>query len=181
VAQPILGEIQAFPYPWATQTGFNQAWLPCQGQSLLIRQFAPLFSLIGTTYGGNGTTNFNLPNMPGLITNSQGTGQGLQPRTLGQTLGTPTVTLSLAEMASHTHGLQMGSKAAAGAVPGPGTASNMAAIDPNFNGFAAPPFKTTFANNAMSMTGQGLSHDNTQPTQALVWCICHGGLFPTFP
>lgn len=76
MSTPFVGEIQAFPFPFAVQ-GFNQTWLPCAGQILSIQQFTPLFALIGTTYGGNGTTNFQLPNMVGTITNSQGDGPGL--------------------------------------------------------------------------------------------------------
>lgn len=175
-----VGEIQAFAFPWAAPTGFNQDWLPCAGQSLSVSQYAALFSLIGTTYGGNGTINFNLPNLTGMITNSQGTGPGLQPRTIGQKLGTATVNLATAEMASHTHGLQLGSATATGAAPGPGTASNMVALNPAFNGFVAPPGTTTLATNAMSLTGSGQAHDNTQPTLAIVWCIAINGVFPSF-
>ena len=174
-----IGEIQAFGFPWATQ-GFDQSWLPCQGQLLPIAQYAALFSLIGTYYGGNGTTNFQLPNMAGTVTNGQGNGPGLQPRVVGETLGSPTVSLTTQQMASHTHGLQLGSKTATGAAAGPGTASNMAAIDPIFNGFVAPPSNTTFSQNAMALTGSGQAHDNNQPTQAIVWCIAINGIFPTF-
>jgi len=56
----------------------------------------------------------------------------------------------------------------------------MAAIDPGFNGFVAPPSNTTLSTNAMGMTGQGLPHDNNQPTLAIVWCICYSGIFPSF-
>ena len=179
MASPYIGEIQAFPFSWAAQ-GFNQNWLPCQGQTLSVRQYTPLFALIGTYYGGDGTTNFQLPNMVGMVTNSQGTGPGLQPRDLGQSLGTATVNLTAPEMASHTHALQLGAAAAAGAAPGPGTASDMAAINPAFNGFVAPPSNTTLATNAMSMTGSGQPHHNNQPTHAIVWCIAISGIFPSF-
>ena len=179
MSTPFVGEIQAFPFPFAVQ-GFNQTWLPCAGQILSIQQFTPLFALIGTTYGGNGTTNFQLPNMVGTITNSQGDGPGLQPRVIGETLGSPTVALTTQEMASHVNSMQLGSNTAVGAAAGPGTASNMAAIDPSFNGFVAPPGNTTLAINAMSLTGLGQAHDNHQPTQAIVWCIAFAGQFPSF-
>lgn len=174
-----IGEIQAFPYQFAFG-GFSQAWLPCLGQVVPIAQYSPLFSLIGTAYGGNGTTNFQLPNLNGTVTNSQGNGPGLLPRILGETLGSPNVNLSIQEMASHTHKLQMGSKAATGGAAGPGTAANVAAIDPNFNGFAPLPSTTTLAPTAMTMAGQGQPHDNNQPTLAIVWCICYAGVFPSF-
>jgi microcystin-dependent protein len=181
VSDPYLGEIQAFPFSWAPNNAFNGAWMPCLGQSLSVNQFAALYSLIGTLYGGNGTTNFNLPNLGGFVTNSQGNGPGLQPRVMGSTMGSGAVTLNLNQMAIHTHGLQIGSKSAANAAPGPGKASNMAMIDPIFTGFVVPPTTTTFATNGVSMTGQGLSHDNMQPTQAITWCICYNGIFPVFP
>jgi microcystin-dependent protein len=178
VGSQYVGEIQAFAFPFASG-GFNQVWLPCAGQLLPISQFTALFSLIGTSYGGNGTTNFGLPNLIGAITNSQGTGPGLQPRILGETLGSDTVTLTTQTMAAHTHGLQIGS-GTTGAAAGPGTASNMAVINPSNNGFVAPPANTSFSQNAMAMTGSGQAHPNSQPTQAIVWCIAFNGVFPSF-
>ncbi|MBY9027846.1 tail fiber protein, partial [Pseudomonas fluorescens] len=98
MADPYIGEIQAFPFTFAAQ-GFNQGWLPCFGQLLAIQRFTPLFALIGTAFGGNGTTNFQLPNLSGSITNSQGDGPGLQPRVIGESIGSPTVGLVVSEMA----------------------------------------------------------------------------------
>ena len=179
MSDPYIGEIQAFPFTFAAQ-GFNQRWLPCFGQLLAIQQFTALFALIGTAFGGNGTTTFQLPNLAGFVTNGQGNGPGLQPRMIGESIGSATVGLTTGEMAMHTHGLQLGSKSAANAAPGPGTASNMAAIDPNFNGFVALPSTTNLAPNAMTLTGQGQPHDNTQPTQAIIWCIAFAGIYPSF-
>jgi microcystin-dependent protein len=180
VSDAYLGEIQAFPYPWAMQGGFNAAWLPCLGQLLPIQAYTALFSLLGTYYGGNGTSNFALPNMQGQVTNNQGQGPGLSQRDLGEVLGSSVVTLLSNEMAMHTHGLQLGSKSATGAAPGPGTASNMAAIDPAFNGFITTAGNVTLAPNAVTLTGGGQSHDNMQPYLALVWCICYVGIYPSF-
>ncbi len=176
-----VGEIQAFPFPFALQGGFNNAWLPCLGQLLPIQAYTPLFALIGTYYGGNGTSNFALPNFSGSVAIGQGQGQGLSPRFIGETVGNPTETLMSAEMARHTHGLQLGSRSSASPQPGPGTASNLMAIDPGFNGYAAlSTNNTTLAPNAIATAGQGLSHDNMQPTQVLIWCIAYAGIFPSF-
>ena len=177
---PYIGEIQAFAFPFASGGFQNGAWLPCSGQTLPIQQFTALYALIGTNFGGNGTTNFQLPNLNGTIAISQGQGPGLTPRVIGEAIGSPTVTLTQPQMATHSHGLQLGSHTAAGATAGPGTASNTAAIDPFFNGFVAPPGNTTLANIAMSRTGGGQPHDNTQPTMALVYCIAVAGIFPSF-
>ncbi|WP_456619033.1 phage tail protein [Bradyrhizobium sp. P5_C12] len=179
MSDPYLGEIQAFPFPWATG-GFNNVWLPCFGQLLALQAFAPLYSLIGTNYGGNGTTNFALPNLNGAVTISQGAGPGLQPRVVGQAVGSSQVSLTGDNMAIHTHGLQLGSSSAQNAAPGPGTGMNMVALNPGFNGFVAPPGNLTLSLNAVTMTGQGLPHDNMQPTQAIVWCIAYAGIFPSF-
>jgi microcystin-dependent protein len=181
MADPFVGEIQAFPFPWAVN-GFNQCWLPCFGQMLPVQQFSPLFSLIGTAFGGNGSTTFALPNLSGSVAISQGTGPGLSPRVIGSTLGSPSVTLSSDEMARHTHGLRLGDKSTQRGTAGPGTAGTLAAIDPNFSGFIVPKDNTdtTLSPNAMTLTGGSLPHNNLQPTLVLVWCIATVGIFPSF-
>jgi len=179
MANPFVGEIQAFPFPFATG-GFNNMWLPCLGQVLPVQQYTPLFALIGTYYGGNGTTNFALPNLGGAVALSQGQGVGLSLRQIGDVVGAPTVSLTSNEMARHTHGLQLGIKSAPNPSPGPGQQQALTAIDPNFNGFAPPPSTTTLAPNTILPTGQGLPHDNMQPTQVLIWCIAYAGIFPSF-
>jgi microcystin-dependent protein len=126
---------------------------------------------------GNGTVNFALPNLAGSVINGQGDGQlpsetanfrhfqseaawsaAARDRPVDRQ---PTVNLTFGEMAMHTHGLQLGSKTAGDAAPGPGTSSDMAAIDPIVDGFVPLPSTTTLAPNAMTLTGQGLPHDNT--------------------
>ena len=179
MAQPYVGEIQAFAFPWASG-GIAPGWLPCSGQVLPVQRFASLFALIGTIYGGNGTTNFALPNLNGSVTNSQGTGPGLTPRVIGETLGSATVSLMSDEMARHTHTLQLGSSSAQGAEPGPGAGTNMVAIDPAFTGAVVPPATTVLSPNAVTRTGQGLPHDNMQPSLAIVWCIASSGIYPRF-
>lgn len=177
---PFIGEIQAFAFPFASGGFQNNAWMPCSGQTLPIQQYPALYSLLGTSFGGNGTTNFNLPNLNGNVAIGQGQGPGLSNRFIGETVGSSTVTLVQQQMASHSHGLQLGVHTATGAAAGPGTASNTAAINPDFNGFVAPPANTPLASNAMTLTGGGLAHDNTQPTQAIVYCIAVVGIFPSF-
>lgn len=179
MSDPFVGEIQAFTFPFAV-TGFNNAWLPCGGQLLPIQRYTPLYSLIGTYYGGNGTTNFALPNLNGSIAIGQGQGPGLQNYIVGETVGSPTVTLIGDNMARHTHALQLGSNSAQGATAGPGAAGTTVAIDPQFSGFVAPPGNLTLVTNAVTMTGQNQPHDNTQPTLAIVWCIAYAGIFPSF-
>lgn len=179
MSDPFIGEIQAFPFPFASG-GFNQAWMPCFGQLLPIRQFTPLFALIGIYYGGNGTANFALPNLSGSVAIGQGDGPGLTPRIIGEMVGSSTVTVLAPEMAMHSHGLQLGVKTASDATAGPGSQANLTAIDPTFNGFASSAADTMLAPNAILPTGGGRDHNNMQPTQALIWCIAYAGIFPSF-
>src|SRR5882757_2518162 len=95
---PFLGEIRPLPYNFAPR-----GWAFCQGQLLPIQQNAALFSILGTQYGGNGTSNFALPNLQGRAPIGSGQGPGLSPYTQGDTVGTESVTLQTGSMASHTH------------------------------------------------------------------------------
>src|SRR5271170_5227535 len=98
---PFLGEIKL--------TGFNFApfgWAACQGQILDISQNTALFSLLGTTYGGNGTSNFGLPNLQARASMGAGNGPGLTPRVLGETDGVQNVTLLTTELPAHSHTLE---------------------------------------------------------------------------
>lgn len=174
MSDPFVGEIQAFAF------GFSPVdWLPCDGRLVPIRQYTALFSLIGTYYGGDGTTTFALPNLVGRVAVSQGQGPGLTPRLIGEEIGEPTVAIGQAEMPSHAHGLQLGSKAATNGTAGPTGGSNVA-IDPSFNGFVPPPANTTLSPTAIVATGGSQPHLNTQPTLAMIYCISTSGVFPSF-
>lgn len=94
MAEPYLGEIKLFPFAFAPK-----GWALCEGQILPISQNQALFALLGTTYGGNGTTNFALPDLRGRVPMHSGNG----PVPLGQKAGAETVTLTLANLPAHTH------------------------------------------------------------------------------
>ncbi len=96
--EPFLGQIELFPYTFAPR-----GWAFCNGQILSIAQNTALFSLLGTTYGGNGQTTFALPDLRGRAAVHAGQGPGLSNYTLGESSGTETVTLTQAEMPQHTH------------------------------------------------------------------------------
>jgi microcystin-dependent protein len=178
MSDPYIGEIQAFAFPFAVGGFQSGQWAACLGQLLPINSNPPLFSLIGTAYGGNGTTNFGLPNLNGHIVTSQGQGSGLTNRVLGETWGEPVVTLMSQQMASHTHALQLGT--GVGGTPGPTPAPGSVLLNPEFNGFVNPPSNTTFATTAVGMTGGSQPHNNMQPTLVLVYCIALTGIFPSF-
>ncbi|GAA4772769.1 MULTISPECIES: phage tail protein [Flavobacterium] len=96
--EPFIGEIKIFGFNFAPQS-----YMTCQGQILSIAQNTALFSLLGTTYGGNGQTTFALPNLQGRVPIGQGTGPGLPTYTMGQVGGTPTTTLISSNMPIHNH------------------------------------------------------------------------------
>ena len=174
MSEPYIGEIQAFGFDFAPV-----GWLPCFGQVVPIQQYTPLFALLGTAFGGNGTTNFALPNLTGRVAMSQGQGPGLPGYVLGEPLGQATVSVQVTEMPAHTHTLQLGNKVNAESTAGP-TAGTSAAIDPNFNGFLPPPADTLLAPSAMGLTGGSQAHPNNQPTLAMIYCIATNGQFPSF-
>ena len=98
MSNPYVGEIRAF--------GFNfqpRGWFFCDGQLLSVQPYAALFSILGTAYGGNGTTNFALPNLQGRAAMHWGNGAGLTPCVIGEVQGTPTVTLTTQQMPAHVH------------------------------------------------------------------------------
>jgi len=175
MTQPFIGEIQLF--------GFNfnpRGWAFANGALLPISQNTALFSLLGTNYGGNGTTTFQLPNFAGRAGNEQGNGPGLTPRSLGETFGVNTVTLSSTQIPAHNHGINAYAPANASAPVSNGGLSQptVAANKPFSSG--AP--NTTFAQNMLSPNvGGGLPHENQQPYLGVNFCIALQGIYPSFP
>jgi microcystin-dependent protein len=108
MSDPFLGEIGVFGFSYPPQ-----GWAACTGQLLPISQNTALFSILGTSFGGDGRSTFALPNLQGIVPVHVGAGPGLTPRALGETGGTPEVTLSMTEMRAHSH--------AANCNSGPGT------------------------------------------------------------
>lgn len=173
---PYIGEIQVFGFSYPPA-----GWALCNGATLQIRQYTALFSLIGTTYGGDGVTTFQLPNLVGRAACSQGQGVGLTPRTAGEAFGNSTVTLVTSQIPSHTHALsiyrqptatlQHNTPVANDVVTNiAGTTAYLAGTAPN----------TTFAPNAIGVTGATLPHENRQPFLGVNFCIALVGEFPAF-
>src|ERR1700724_3809509 len=98
MSSPFVAEIRMFPFNFAPQ-----GWAFCAGQILSISQNTALFSILGTTYGGNGTTNFALPDLRGRVAIHFGLGAGLSPYSLGETGGSETVTLLASNLPAHSH------------------------------------------------------------------------------
>ena len=172
MSTPYLGEIRSFPFNFAP-TG----WATCSGQLLPISQNIALFSLLGTTYGGDGITTFALPDLQGLVAVSYGNGAGLSPYNLGQAGGEENVTLTSQQMPSHTHAAQcVNAKANKPNPVGNVWAQDAAGTTAEYS--SSPP-NAVMAAAAISPVGGGQAHDNLQPYLALNYCIALEGIYPS--
>lgn len=180
MSEPFIGEIQLF--------GFNfnpQGWAFCNGATLPISQNTALFSLLGTSYGGNGQTTFKLPNFAGRAGCTQGQAPGLSFRSLGETFGVNSVTLANSEIPLHNHGMVLYSQRDAtrrAGAPGPNNALSVSseAAATSFLPSGSP--NTQFATNMIQpATGGGAPHQNQQPYLGVNFCIALQGIYPSFP
>lgn len=165
MAEPFLSEIRVFGF------GFTpRGWAQCNGQFLPINQNQALFSLLGTTYGGNGVTTFALPNLQGRSPLHVGDGH-----TLGELGGEEAHTLTVPELAQHTHGVNVAPTATSTAAAGSILAS------PGKAAFAAPESGGVALMHAQSATevGGSQAHNNMSPYLALNFCIALTGIFPS--
>jgi len=174
VSEPYIGEIRLFPYG----RGAPSNWHLCDGSLMSISEYDTLFALIGTTYGGDGQTNFALPDMRGRVPIHQGTGPGLSTYVIGQIAGTETVTLTTAQMPSHGHNLLASDVAGTSASPTNGVTATLS-NDPFYgqanDGSTPYPLPST----TISLAGGGEPHDNSAPTLALNYCISLFGIWPS--
>ncbi len=166
---PFVAEIRIFPFNFAPR-----GWAFCDGQILPISQNTALFSLLGTTYGGDGRSNFALPNMQGNAPMHPGQGPGLSLHDLGETGGSDTVTLLESEMPNHSHAW-MASKA-----DGIDTNANNELLSKGIGiGQYAPAGSLTQLDpNAITPAGGDQPHNNLQPYLTLNFCIALQGVFP---
>lgn len=171
MSDPFVGEIRMFAGNFAP-TG----WATCDGQLLPISQNTALFSLLGTMYGGDGKSNFALPNLQGSAPMNAGLGAGLTDRFQGEASGIPSVTLIQTEMPAHNH------TALGAAGSGPTSPSN--AGWGTQAGRTPPPEYSTAAPNvtmnpqALSVSGGSLPHNNMQPYLVMTFIIAMQGVFP---
>jgi microcystin-dependent protein len=161
--------------------GFNFApvgWVLCNGQLLSISEYQVLYTLIGTTFGGNGQTNFAVPNLCGRSPLGQGTGAGLPPATVGQAAGTETVTLTLSQIPSHSHPLLASS--ANGGVTKPASNTALASAASTAVDIYGPPAgNLTLAPTAIGRAGSSQPHENRQPFNTVNYIISTVGVFPS--
>lgn len=176
MASPFLAEIRAFGFSFAPY-----GWATCDGQLMPISQNAALFSLIGTNFGGNGTSTFGLPNFQGQAAIDQGTGPGLSPYSVGEQSGETTVTVTLGQLPLHNHVINtlVGQNKTQELVTPNSTAFLGSAGPDDLYNDQTPSPQTSFSPSAIGMASSNAPHDNMQPYVVLLFCIALQGIFPT--
>jgi len=176
MSDQFVAEIRIFPFNFPP-TG----WAFCDGQLMPISQNTALFSLLGTTYGGDGKSTFALPDLQGNAPMQPGQGQGLSLRDLGEMSGVESITLLVSEIPFHTHTLNASSQQAD--IQGPTATTSIGrpvGALPLVPGSPAPP-QVLMAPQALPPAGGGLPHNNMQPYLTLNFCIALQGIFPQRP
>jgi microcystin-dependent protein len=169
MADPFVAEIRIFPFNFAPR-----GWAWCDGQLLPLSQNTALFSLLGTTYGGDGKSNFALPDLQGRAPMHPGQGPGLSLHDLGETGGSETVTLLESEIPSHSHTFIASQADGIAQTP----AGNLLATGIGIGQYAAPGPLTGLNGNALAPAGGDQPHNNLQPYLTFYFCIALQGVFP---
>lgn len=173
MASPFLGEI--------IMVGFNFAprqWATCDGQLLPINSYQALFSILGTTYGGDGRTTFGLPELRGRVSLHAGNGPGLSPKTLGQKGGSETNTLVTANLPPHNHTHAIQCNAQEGSADSPSN-RYLAAVQNGVPNIYSNTQNATMASQNTGNTGASQAVNNIQPFQCVNYIIAIQGLFPS--
>ena len=174
MSEPFIGQVMMFAGNFAPR-----GWAFCQGQILSIAQNTALFSILGTTYGGNGQTTFALPDLRGRVPIHSGQGPGLSSYALGQQAGAETVTLIQNQIPAHTHAVNASSTAPSPALASP-TGNVLAAAargSPPIYSSVAP--NTTMHANMVAPAGGSQPHTNIQPYLCINFIIALEGIYPS--
>jgi len=169
MADPFVAEIRIFPFNFAPR-----GWAWCDGQLLPLSQNTALFSLLGTTYGGDGKSNFALPDLQGRAPMHPGQGPGLSLHDLGETGGSETVTLLESEIPAHSHALNASLADGTNQTP----VGEQLAAGVSIGQYAPPGPLTQLNPNALAPAGGDQPHNNLQPYLTFYFCIALQGVFP---
>jgi len=172
--EPYLGQLMLVGFNFAPQ-----GWALCNGQILSIAQNTALFSLLGTTYGGNGVTTFALPDLRGRAPLHFGQGPGLSNYTQGEASGTETVTLLQTQIPAHNHTIAANSNTGTGSDPSGAIPAAFGTSLPPEGPWTTSGANTTLAPSAVGVTGGSQPHSNMQPFLVLNWIIATEGIFPS--
>jgi microcystin-dependent protein len=170
MSEPFVGEIRMFAGNFAPR-----GWAFCDGQLLAVSQNDALFSLLGTIYGGDGRTTFGLPDVRGRLPVHAGTGPGLSARRLGSEGGSETVTLTVNQMASHTHDFVANAADATDISPAGRTVAKGVGVAY----LAAQAQDTSMSSNMVTNTGGSRSHTNLMPALCVNFIISLFGIYPS--
>ncbi|NTV15710.1 MAG: phage tail protein [Desulfobulbaceae bacterium] len=184
MSDPFIGEIRAFAFTYAPY-----GWATCDGQAMQIVQNQALYSILGTYFGGDGRTYFNLPNFSGRAPMNAGAGPGLTPRNLGQSVGAASVSLAGSNFPPHNHGLNVVSNTPAGPMT---VANNYLSKGNSIVGgkqkavptYLPAPVTAPMAADAVQQAGTAngpVPHDNMQPYLPVLLCIALQGIYPSRP
>ncbi len=172
MADPFVAEIRIFPFNFAPR-----GWAFCDGQLLPLSQNTALFSLLGTTYGGNGQNNFALPNLQGRMAMAPGQGPGLSLRDLGESGGSAAVTLMPTEVPAHSHQLMATASATSASPAGKAMSPALTATSTAVPAYKSGSNRVAMAPGAVAPVG-GQPHNNMPPYLALNFCIALQGVYP---
>ncbi|MFK3775979.1 phage tail protein [Pseudomonas sp. NPDC089406] len=184
MSEPYVGEIRLFAGNYAPVN-----WLACDGSILKITDYQALYSLIGTTYGGDGRDTFMLPDLRGRVVVGQGNGTGLTPRTLGQAFGTETVTLAAENTPPHQHPFSVNAAPATSITPADSSNTNTRSfgIFTPVNQMRGLYNKATATTNLVTLNPAAVTtynhtptpHNNVMASSVINYIICVNGYYPT--
>jgi microcystin-dependent protein len=170
--EPFIGAICMYGFNFAPK-----GWATCDGQILQISQNSALFSLLGTTYGGNGVQTFALPDLRGRVPVHQGTARTGTVYTMGEVAGEETVTLAISQMPTHNHIVEANSNPGDTGAPGGAIFANSGATDREY--LASGQANVAMSPSIISASGGNQPHDNMQPFLTINYCIALYGIFPS--
>jgi microcystin-dependent protein len=168
---PFVAEIRIFPFNFAPK-----GWAWCDGQLMPLSQNTALFSLLGTTYGGDGKSNFALPNLQGNAPMHPGQGPGLSLHDLGESGGSETVTLLESEIPAHSHALTAQTTTATKSTPAGNSIARLSGVTPYLPPAGAA--LVSMAAEAVMTAGGNMPHNNMQPYLTFYFCIALQGVYP---